>query len=206
MPYLGHDITPLTVDAYMTRWRRKNARPMKGLDKVERRMRHYSRYNLERQEIVESRWSPSVEFLAAVDALRGPQAWLLITDDWCIDSAYSLPLLVEAVRRRSDIALHILMRDDNLALLDEYLTDGRRSIPILAAFDARGTPLFRWGPHPEKLEQIRCSLQDAGRPGREVSGATVAWFEGSGERVVERELAEVFVREGVSRRSSGGSV
>jgi hypothetical protein len=196
MTFLGHEIKPLTVEEYMARWRAKNALPMKGLDKVERRMRHYSRYNIERQESVEARWKPSAEFLAAVEALRGPQTWLFLTDDWCIDSAYSLPLLEEVVRRRSDIALHVLLRDDNLGLQDEYLTDGRRSIPILAAFDSGRQPLFRWGPHPDELERIRRALQDAGAPGSDVSAATISWFEDFGELGVERELAAVFAGAG----------
>jgi Thioredoxin len=188
----GHDATVLTYREYMAGWREKNALSMKGLDKVGRRMRHYSRYNYDRQQGVELAFRMTEDFREAVKALQGPQTWYFLTDDWCIDSAYSLPLLLEAAALHGDIALHILMRDDNLEIMDDYLTDDKRSIPILVGFDKDDKQLFRWGPNPDELEKLRTSLQAAGEPGRVVSGSTIDWYAADGYLVVEKELAALF--------------
>ena len=188
----GHNATVLTYEQYMLKWQEKNALSMKGLDKVGRRMRHYSRYNYDRQQGVELAYRMSEDFRDAVKSLKGPQTWYFITDDWCIDSAYSLPLLKEAAALHGDITIHILMRDDNLDIMDDYLTDGRRSIPIFAGFGSSSNELFKWGPHPDKLEKLRSSLQEAGEPGRVVSGSTIDWYAADGYLEVERELAALF--------------
>ena len=192
MTVAGHEVKALTYDEYMSAWRDKNGLSMKGLDKVNRRMRHYSRYNYDRQQGVELTYTMSEPFRQAVGELQTPLTWYFITDDWCIDSAYSLPLLMQAAELKGDIDIHILMKEDNLGLLDDFLTDGRRSIPVLFGVDESGSVRFRWGPQPKVLEDLRTSLQEAGEPGRVVSSSTIEWYAADGHLEVERELTDLF--------------
>ena len=188
----GHRAKVLTIDQYMENWRDQNAIQMRGLNKVQRRMRHYSRYNYDRQRGIEISHEMSAVFRKAVLALDGPQSWFFITDDWCIDSAYSLPLILNAATLHESIEFHILLRDTNLEILDDYLTDGLPSIPIFTGFNEDGRQLFRWGPHPEKLHRLRTTLQDAGESGRVVASSTIDWYADNGHLEVERELAVLF--------------
>ena len=155
-------------------------------------MRHYSRYNYERQLGVEASYKMSSAFRSAVLGLEGLQTWFFITDDWCIDSAYSLPLILRAVALHEQITLHILMKEDNLEILDDYLSDGRRSIPVITGFDAEDKQLFRWGPNPDVLHRLRTTLQEAGEQGRVVSGSTIDWYTNDGHLEVEREFTGLF--------------
>ena len=41
------------------------------------------------------------------------------------------------------INLKIILRDTNPVIMDLYLTNGTRSIPIFVAFDEKGNELFR---------------------------------------------------------------
>ena len=182
----------LTFERFMQQWRDKNALSMKGLDKVQRRTRFYSKYNLERQERVQSEWQMSPSFEKAVREFEGPLCWLFITDDWCIDSAYSLPLLLEAAEMRDDVTLSILMKDDNLDILDLFLTNGARSIPKLIAIEEDGSVRYAWGPQPEKIRLIRKDLIESGAEGRIVSGTTIDWYADKGWLEVEKELTELF--------------
>ncbi len=182
----------LTFENYMDQWRAKNALPMKGLDPVARRTRFYSKYNLERQERVEELWSPSQAFQAAVKALTGPADWLFITDDWCVDSAYSLPMVKWASDRHENITLRILLKDDHPEVMEQFLTNGKRSIPKLAHIQPDGTVDFVWGPQPDAIRDIRQELMDSGAEGRIVSSTTVDWYAEEGWLEVEKELTEVF--------------
>lgn len=181
----------LDFDGYMAQWRAKNALPMKGLDPVARRTRFYSRYNLERQERVEELWKPSPAFQRAVDGAPGPAIWLFLTDDWCVDSAYSLPQIKWASDRRADISLRILLKDDHPAIMDLFLTNGKRSIPKFVGVSLEGDVQFVWGPQPEIIRAIRQQLMDSQAEGRIVSATTVDWYAAEGWLEVERELTEV---------------
>jgi len=181
----------LDFDGYMAQWRAKNALSMKGLDPVARRTRFYSRYNLERQERVETLWKPSPAFLLAVDEAPGPADWLFITDDWCVDSAYSLPLIKWAVDRRSDVTLRILLKDDHPVIMDRFLTGGKRSIPKFVGISMDGNIQFVWGPQPNAIRDIRRKLMDSGAEGRIVSSTTVDWYADEGWLEVERELTDI---------------
>jgi len=181
----------LDVDGYMAQWREKNALPMKGLDPVARRTRFYSKYNLERQERVESIWSASDAFAKAVMAAPGPSDWLFITDDWCVDSAYSLPLVLWGAQQRDDITLRIHLKDDHPEIMDLFLTNGKRSIPKWVGINPEGEIQFSWGPQPDAIRDIRQRLMDDGAEGRVVSATTVDWYADEGWLEVERELTNV---------------
>ena len=182
----------LTYDAFMVDWTEKNALPMKGLDKAARRMRYYSIYNLERQGRVDEMYVMRDEFRDLVLSLPGPQLWMFITEDWCVDSAYSLPIVRDAAALRADITLRLLMRDENLDLIDQFLTNGARSVPVFAGFSSDHDLLFRWGPQPVAIRDIRAELQASRAEGRIVAKTTVDWYADEGWIEVERELIDTF--------------
>ena len=184
----------LDFAAYMNQWQATNALPMTGLDPVARRTRFYSRYNLDRQERVERVWSPSPAFMEAVNAAPGPSTWLFMTEDWCVDSAYSLPLIRLASEQRGDVTLRILLRDTHPTIMDRFLTDGKRSIPKFIGIADDGFVQFVWGPQPEALRLVREHLMESGAEGSVVSSSTVDWYADRGWLAVEQELADVFTR------------
>lgn len=121
----------------------------------------------------------------------GATTWLFITDDWCVDSAYSLPLIRWGSEQRPDITLRILLKDDHPDIMEQYLTNGKRSIPKFVGLDAEGKDTFVWGPQPEAIRLIRKELMDSGAEGRIVSSTTVDWYAEEGWLEVQSELTEV---------------
>lgn len=86
-----------------------------------------------------------------VDKLKSKptQIWWLITEAWCGDSAQNLPVFAKlAAASGGSIELRILLRDDNPEIMDNYLTNGGRSIPKLVAQEG-GEDIFTWGPRPQ---------------------------------------------------------
>jgi len=76
--------------------------------------------------------------------------WLIITEGWCGDAAQNIPS-IEKIAAESDlIETRYVLRDENLELMDAYLTNNARSIPKLIALDAETLQeLGVWGPRPQ---------------------------------------------------------
>lgn len=92
------------------------------------------------------------QLVSAVEK-AGPLTFLVITEAWCGDSAQVLPLF-GGLSQLANVDLHILLRDQNPDLMDQYLTHGGRSIPKIIAFDFHGNERFTWGPRPEEAQAI----------------------------------------------------
>ncbi len=91
----------------------------------------------------------------AVERLRsaGPFNVLVITEPWCGDSLAIFPVIVE-LSRRAGIDLRVVRRDEHLDLIDRYLTNGGRAIPIAVVLDESFGEVFHWGPRPGPAQAI----------------------------------------------------
>ncbi len=115
---------------------------------------HYARLNLQRMR----RWDKTFELQEKLQQLLTQlpeQTWMVITEGWCGDSAQNLPAIVKmAAATQGKIGVRIVLRDENPQIIDQYLTNGSRSIPIVVGFDQEGRQLFRWGPRPEAAQDL----------------------------------------------------
>ncbi|MEO8089159.1 MAG: thioredoxin family protein, partial [Gemmatimonadales bacterium] len=89
--------------------------------------------------------------LTAVPAGAGVKL-LVIAEDWCGDASNTVPILAKLVSQAPGLELRVIQRDQNPELMDQYLTNGARSIPIVIALDERFQELGRWGPRPAQLQ------------------------------------------------------
>lgn len=77
---------------------------------------------------------------------------IVITADWCGDAMVNLPIFM-SIAREGSIETRYLIRDENLELMDRYLTNGMaRSIPIIILIDENGNEYARWGPRAEIVQ------------------------------------------------------
>ncbi|RDW20970.1 thioredoxin family protein [Oceanobacillus chungangensis] len=78
---------------------------------------------------------------------------IVLTEDWCGDAMLNVPILLK-IAEASDFKVNMLYRDQNLELMDQYLTNGKaRSIPIFIFIDKDGNEVAKWGPRAEKIQQ-----------------------------------------------------
>ncbi len=82
----------------------------------------------------------------------GPRRLLAISEDWCGDAVNALPVVARLAEEAEGWELRIVGRDDNPELMDRYLTDGSRSIPVVVVFDEGFRELGWWGPRPDELQ------------------------------------------------------
>lgn len=73
---------------------------------------------------------------------------LIISEGWCGDAAQVMPV-VNVMMNEIGVEQKIVFRDENPELMDAYLTDGAKSIPILIGVNPQGKELFRFGPRPQ---------------------------------------------------------
>lgn len=77
-----------------------------------------------------------------------------LTADWCGDAALCVPVL-QRLAEITSIETRFLIRDENLELMDQYLTNGTsRSIPIFIFIDKNGEEKAVWGPRSPEVQQL----------------------------------------------------
>jgi len=75
--------------------------------------------------------------------------WLVLTESWCGDAAHIIPALNKIASLNKNISLRLVVRDDNLDLMDQFLTNGGRAIPkIIMVDDESGDVIATYGPRP----------------------------------------------------------
>ena len=77
---------------------------------------------------------------------------LVIAEDWCGDASSTIPIVARFADTVPGMGLRLLRRDEHPELMDRYLTDGARSIPIVIALDDSFRELGHWGPRPAVLQ------------------------------------------------------
>lgn len=78
---------------------------------------------------------------------------LILAEDWCGDAANTVPVLAKLGAEIEGVEARIIRRDENLDVMDEYLTNGARSIPIAILLDEDYNEIGHWGPRPRELQQ-----------------------------------------------------
>ncbi len=93
--------------------------------------------------------------IAKINSFKGDVTWLVITESWCGDAAQTMPVMQKIAELSEGVDLKVILRDENLELMDAFLYNGGRSIPKLIAIDnPTGEILGDWGPRPSKATQL----------------------------------------------------
>lgn len=89
---------------------------------------------------------------------------IVLSEDWCGDAMLNNPILLK-IAEAAGMEVRFVLRDSNLELMDQYLTNGTaRSIPIFIFINEEGNEVGVWGPRAPELQdfvmQKRASLPD----------------------------------------------
>ena len=80
---------------------------------------------------------------------------LVITEDWCGDALYNVPVLGSLVEGNPNVEVRVFLRDKNPDLMDQYLNQGTyRSIPVFAFFDENMNEIARFIERPPKVTEV----------------------------------------------------
>jgi len=107
----------------------------------------------------------SPEDKGALDRLGKKLKVMVITEDWCGDALYNVPILCKMVEGNPNVELRIFLRDKNPDLTDQYLNQGMfRSIPVFAFFDENMNEVARFIERPPaQTEEIEKKMLEVRR-------------------------------------------
>ena len=100
-----------------------------------------------------NRWDKTLkvptEIQQKIALLDQKLTFLVITESWCGDASPSLPVMNKIAQLNRNITLRVVLRDDNLDLMNRFLTNNAMSIPKLIVLDeSNDRVLAEWGPRP----------------------------------------------------------
>jgi hypothetical protein len=127
----------------------------------------------------------------AVDAVpRGVERKLLvIAEDWCGDASNTVPIVAKLADSVPGFQLHVIQRDTYPELMDQYLTNGARSIPIVIVLDEEFEEVGHWGPRPSEL-QAWVMANRATMPKTELYPQVRKWYARDRGETTLREVLE----------------
>ncbi len=117
-------------------------------------MLEYTRMNIQRMQRLDRSTKLTEATLTALNQVDRPQKWLVITEAWCGDAAQTVPIMVKMAAANPLIEFRVILRDEQPALMDQFLTNGARSIPVLIMMEANFEVLGSWAPRPEPAQQM----------------------------------------------------
>ena len=91
------------------------------------------------------------ELISSIDEKK---YWILITEAWCGDAAQIVPIIGRLAELNKNIELMVILRDENTELMDKYLTNGARSIPMLISLNENFEEEWHWGPRPRPAQAM----------------------------------------------------
>lgn len=100
---------------------------------------------------------------------------LVILEDWCGDACSTVPILARLADEAHCLEMRMIRRDEHPEIMDRYLTDGTRSIPIVIMLDDEFRELGHWGPRPSELQQW-VSANTGGMPKGEIYPHVRRWY------------------------------
>jgi hypothetical protein len=132
----------------------------------------------------------------AIAAPNGGQIRLLaIAEDWCGDASNTLPVLARLAELAPGIELRLIGRDSHPDLMNRYLTNGTRSIPIVITLDEEFQEVGHWGPRPSALQQWVREQLGLGRAKGELYPEIRKWYaRDHGETTVKEVLEAAGLR------------
>lgn len=148
----------------------------------------YTKMNWTRMGRWLKRFEPTLAFEQFVGSITQKQQWIIITEPWCGDAAHSVPMLAKMASKNSNISLDIQLRDSAPFLIDSYLTNGGKSIPILVIRNEAGEDLAVWGPRPQACQQLFLNMKEHGIDFSEIKEEIQKWYNTDKGVEIQKEI------------------
>lgn len=92
---------------------------------------------------------------------------LILTADWCGDALRSIPVVFRALEV-ANLDTEVFIVEQHQDLMDDFLTLGGRSVPVVIIADSGGHVLGRWGPRPAHVQELMIQFKQE-NPDREAA-------------------------------------
>lgn len=149
---------------------------------------NYTKLNWSRM----NRWLKHGELLPEVketiNEVTSKQQWIIITEPWCGDAAHVVPFLQMISELNPLIEVTYELRDSEPFRINDYLTNGGKSIPKLIIRDEDGNDLATWGPRPVEAQQLNYRLKEENASGEEIKTTLQKWYNDDHGVAIQQEV------------------
>lgn len=153
---------------------------------------HYGKINVQRMARLHKTITLMGELEASAKKIERSYIWLILTEGWCGDAAQNLPVMAMIEEVCPRVELKLLLRDENLDLMDQYLTNNGRSIPKLICVEKESLKeLFTWGPRPEAAQELMLQLKANDVSYEDRSLAIQKWYNMDKTLSLQNELLQL---------------
>ena len=162
-------------------------------------MLRYTELNKSRMNKWDKHYNVSTDVQHLLKSWEKTEIWLLITEAWCGDAAHAAPVMAQMADQSPAIELKLVLRDENSELMDQFLTNGARSIPKLIRLKAETLEILgTWGSRPEELTELFDQLKLSEPDPQERKKALQVWYARNKGKAIEQELAAMLAGEMVN--------
>lgn len=152
----------------------------------------YSKLNVVRMNRLDKTTEILPELKEVIERIEKSQTWLVLTEGWCGDAAQIIPVLHKITELNTKLQLRLLLRDENLELMDVYLTNGKsRSIPKLIVLDENNNEIFNWGPRPKVLQEMFYHLRANAVPNDVIKEEMHKWYAKDKTVTTQKDILEL---------------
>ena len=163
----------------------EQAAPYNNPDYIEYTRMNWSRMN---------RWLKtgklSDKLTEVIKGITRPQSWVVITEPWCGDAAHSVPFFHLLAELNPLIAVEYELRDSEPFRINQYLTNGSKSIPKVVFRNSAGEDLAFWGPRPAGCQEIYARLMAEKADFETVKTEIQKWYNADKGVQLQEELLE----------------
>ncbi len=153
-------------------------------------MLNYTKLSLARTKRGLKTFKCSAELLDAAKN-SSKKNWLVITEAWCGDAGNIIPLFHLLAEQTPDVTLKIMIRDEHPIMMENYLTNGAKSIPIFVAYDDEFTPVQHWGPRPKPAQDLVMSNKVNPQMSYEDFAISLQkWYQEDKTETLQKEITE----------------
>jgi hypothetical protein len=155
-------------------------------------MFNYGRLNRARMERLEKTIELDDSTQKRIAGLDVDWIWLVITEGWCGDAAQNIPLIEKIAATNRGIETRYILRDEYPELMNQFLTNGSRSIPKLISIDRQtGEVLGTWGPRPKAAHDLFYEQKSTGIEQDVIHENLQRWYLADRGRSLQSEIAEL---------------
>jgi len=154
---------------------------------------NFTKLNVQRMSRLDKTTHILPELADAAKHVPYPQVWLLLTEGWCGDAAQIVPVLEHIAQASAgNISTRYLLRDENLDIMDRYLTGTSRAIPRLVVLRADTLEeVAQWGPRPVAAQEVVRTAKAAGMSHDEFIAQLHAWYAHDKTQAIQQEMLQL---------------
>lgn len=120
---------------------------------------------------------------------------LVIAENWCGDASNTVPVLAKLGDLADCLEMRVILRDQHPEVMDRYLTNGGRSIPIVVGLNEDFREVGHWGPRPSELQAWVLANKDR-MPKSELYPRVRRWYARDRGETTLREVLALFAAKG----------